>query len=108
MFSSIRTTTTPALLLHSNKVGSGYVSLGQTSTNKWTDTSPCYSLQISRRDIAEQALRGILAAGSGHSIAADAHSLISSYQHQSRKDIEYAMEHGEDPAEYATAVLHEA
>lgn len=76
------TTTTPALLLHSNK--------------------------ISRRDIAEQALRGILAAGSGHSIAADAHSLISSYQHQSRKDVEYAMEHGEDPAEYATAVLHEA
>lgn len=77
-------------------------------TRGLTPPPPCYPLQISRRDIAEQALRGILAAGSNHSIAADAHSLISSYQHQSRKDVEYAMEHGEDPAEYATAVLHEA
>lgn len=64
--------------------------------------------KISRHDIAEQAIRGILASGQQSSVATDAHVLISSYQHKIREIVKYANETGEDPPEFKTAVLLEA
>jgi xylulose-5-phosphate/fructose-6-phosphate phosphoketolase len=64
--------------------------------------------KISRHDIAEQAIRGILKSGQQTPISSDAHLLISGYQHKIREIVKYANETGEDPPEFKTAVLHEA
>lgn len=64
--------------------------------------------KISRHDIAEQAIRGILKSGFQNSVSVDAHVLISSYQHKIRDIVKYAEETGEDPPEFKTAVLLEA
>lgn len=51
--------------------------------------------KVGRFDIAQDALRGILAQNPQHSVAIDAHSLISQYQHKNRELEKYALEHGE-------------
>lgn len=63
---------------------------------------------VGRYDLAQQALRGVLKLGNQIPVVADAHLLISNWQHKNRSIEKYAMEHGEDPEELATTVMFEA
>jgi len=88
---------------HSRFTVGGYIEQGTTTT----PFSMLRMNKVGRFDIVQDALRGILANNPQHPVAVDAHVLISQYQHKNRELEKYALEHGEDPEEFAVTVLHE-
>lgn len=75
-----------------------------------TTTTPAMMLRYNeccRYDVAIKALEGILKTKKTNKIDVKAHTLIAKYQHLNRELEKHALATGEDPAEFATPVLHE-